>query len=118
MENKGLFKLLKLDNLIEHFSGYVEDKIALVKIEAKEEVISLLTKAIIIFVMVLFFVLALFFGTIVLAMYLNEVLESSIIGYAIVSLMYLLLFVLVFIFRNHFPIHQWIENKVNKNSSD
>ncbi|MDH5367912.1 MAG: phage holin family protein [Cyclobacteriaceae bacterium] len=116
MENNRLLKLLKLDNLIDHLSGYIEDKIELVKIEAKEEVAVFLTKAIIIIVMVLFFVFALFFSTIVLAMYLNKVLEDSIIGYGIVSLMYLLLFILVLIFKNYFPIHQWIEKRVNKNS--
>ena len=38
MEVKGLFKLLKLDNMIEHLSGYIEDRIEIVKLEAKEEI--------------------------------------------------------------------------------
>ena len=117
MDNKGLFKLLKLDNLIEHLSGYVEDKIDLVKIELKEELALAIAKIIITMVMVVFVLFALLFASITLAIYLNTLLQSNLAGYGIVASFYLVLFIIVFLAKKHPKLHTWIEQKVKQISS-
>ena len=118
MDNKGLFKLFKLDNLIEHLSGYVEDKIALAKIEIKEELAVVAAKAIITIIMTLFLLFALLFASIVLGIYLSAVLGSYVFGFGAVCIFYILLFILLSFFKNHPKFNAWIEKKVNKPTSD
>ena len=114
MDNKGLFKLLKLDNLIEHLSGYVEDKIALVKIELKEELAVAIAKIIITIVMIIFVLFAILFASITLAVYLNKLLDSNLLGFGLVSIFYLVLFLFIFVAKKHPKLHRWIEEKVNQ----
>lgn len=118
MESKGLLKLLKLDSLIEHLTGYAEDKIALFKIEAKEELSTVITKVIIIFLVVVFAAFFLLFASLTLAIYLNSVLNSSISGFAIVALIYLVVLVAVVLLKDHKAFHRLVEKSVNNNSED
>lgn len=46
MLREGLSKFFKIDNLVANLTGYVETKIELMKIEAKEEIASGASKAI------------------------------------------------------------------------
>ena len=113
MANKGLFKLLKIDQLIEHFSGYIEDKIALVKLEAREEIAHVITKATISLVLFSLFTLALLFMSIVLALYVGELLDKYYIGFGIVGLIYVLLFLILFLLRNHNALNRIVGKKIN-----
>jgi len=108
-----LFGLPKLDNLVQNLIGFLETRIAIFKIEAKEE----LTKGIARFLLFTFFLLTfslfVIFASITLALYLNGVLESAFLGFGIVTLIYLLIFAILYVTRNASFWHQIIYKMIN-----
>lgn len=50
-----ILKLLKLESLFENLSGYVESKIELFKAEIREEVVSVLSKILVVLLIALAF---------------------------------------------------------------
>lgn len=62
MDLKGsIVKLLRLENLIGHLTGYVESQVALVKLEVREEVAKILSRGLVVGVALLFAFLFLLF---------------------------------------------------------
>lgn len=102
-----ILKFLKLDNLIEHASGFIENRIALLKFELREEVASVLSRSLIYGFALVFGLLLLFFTSFGLANYLNDVLQSRYVGYWIVAGIYFLLTLILFILRR--PIEKSFE---------
>jgi len=96
---ESVFKFLKLDNLIANLSGYVETKAELIKIEIREDVSRILSRAIVIITMIFFVLLFLLFFSIGLAHYFNTFFEASFAGYWIVSAIYLVAFLVFLVFR-------------------
>ena len=100
-----ILKFLRLDGIISNLSGYVETRVALVKIEIREEVAGILSRGLMIMIMFMIgFLFVLFLG-IGLAQYLNTVVESEFAGYMIVALFFgLLLFVLLIGRKSFFKV--------------
>lgn len=97
---RGLLKLLKVDSLITNISEYVETRIAIVKAEAKDDVMKAMRAAMIfgsIAVLGLFFLL---FLSLTIALALNTVLDSWFWGFAIVTGVYLIILVVLYSLRN------------------
>lgn len=97
---RGLLKLLKVDSLITNISEYVETRIAIVKAEAKDDVMKAMRAAMIfgsIAVLGLFFLL---FLSLTIALALNAVLDSWFWGFAIVTGVYLIILVVLYSLRN------------------
>ncbi|NJN42291.1 MAG: hypothetical protein HC811_08820 [Flammeovirgaceae bacterium] len=107
-----IFRFLKVDKLIDHALGYVDDRVKLIKLEIREDVIKTLSSASI-YALILFlglsFLLFLSFG---LALYLNQYYTESYPGFLIVSGIYLVLFLILLIFRK--PLEIKIRNRINK----
>lgn len=97
-----LFKFLRLENLVNHLSGYVESRIALVKLEIREELAHSLSKAIIMMILLLFGFLFLLFLSLALAHYLNLYFEDDYAGYLLVGGTYGLIFIVLLVFRKSF----------------
>jgi uncharacterized membrane protein YqjE len=108
-------KFLKMDSLIENITGYVETRIELLKIEIKEEIAKSLSKAlvyvIIVGVVMLFVLLISMAGAYKIAEYVGM---SG--GFTIVAVVYLLLGLLVYAFRNSITerLEQRFQDKMNK----
>lgn len=97
---RGLLKLLKLDSLINTLIDYVETRIDLIKAEAKDNLMAAMRAAAIygaIAVLGIFFVMML---SITIALVLNAVLNSSFWGFVIVTGLYLIVLVTLFMLRN------------------
>lgn len=97
---RGLLKLLKLDSLIHTVIDYVETRIDLIKAEAKDNLMVAMRAAAIygaIAVLGIFFVIML---SITIALVLNAVLNSSFWGFVIVTGIYLITLVTLFMLRN------------------
>jgi uncharacterized membrane protein YqjE len=108
-DKKGLFSFLNLDSIVENLSGFVEKKIEIYKIEFKEEAARAGAKLVVMFVLALALFMAVFFFTVGLAAILNNVLESTYLGFLIMAGFYLLI-VVVFIFLNRsFGINKSLE---------
>lgn len=97
---RGLLKLLKLDSLIHTIIDYIETRIDLVKADAKDNLLKAMRAAVIygsIAVLGLFFV---FFLSFTIAVVLNAVLNSTFWGFVIVTGLYLIVLVTLFLLRN------------------
>lgn len=94
-----LLKFLKLDNLIDSLTGYVESRVELLKIEIREEVVKSLSKALVLAVflaVITLFVLMISFAA---AFKIAESLGAS-AGFAIVGSIYLVIGLALYLFRN------------------
>lgn len=94
-----IFKLLRIDNLVDNVSGYVDTRVKLLKIEIKEDVAKVLSKGLMSGALMIIFVIFLFFISFGLAQFLNTLLGNSFEGYLIVAGIYLLILMLFLIFR-------------------
>jgi hypothetical protein len=97
-----LFKFLRLENLVSHLSGYVESRIALVKLEIREEVAHGISKGITALVLMLLAFLFLLFLSLGVAHFLNRYFEDDFAGYFLVGGFYGLVFLILVIFRENF----------------
>lgn len=97
-----LLKFFHLDSIMANLSGYVEAKVALVKIEIREEVAGILTKGLMMMLIFMVGFLFLLFATLGLAQYLNTVTESEFWGYMIVAGFFGILLALLVLLRKSF----------------
>ena len=96
-----IFKFLRLDNLMENLSGYVEARIELLKIEIKEDVAKVLASALTITIVVFLASIFLLFLSIGLAHYLNNYFDKPEVGYWIVAGIYGIPCLIFLIFRKN-----------------
>jgi hypothetical protein len=94
-----VFKLLRLDNLVEHLSGYLETRLELFKLEVREDVAKVLSKAIVYLMMAFFGILFLIFFSIGAAQLLNAFFPGGYAGYWIVAGIYGVAFLIFIVFK-------------------
>ena len=92
-------KFLKLDSLIENVTGYVEARIELTKIELKEDVAKTLSKVLLFMLMGVVLLLFIVLISVAVAHLLAQSV-GAFGGFAIVAGFYLLVSLLVFVFRD------------------
>jgi uncharacterized membrane protein YqjE len=111
----SIFKFLRLDNLIESLSGYIETRVELVKLEVREEIAKVVSHALMIGVLLLLGLLFILFISLGWANYLNTFFNDSFSGYWIVAGIYGLPCVLIYLFRkrisHYFEQHLIIQAK-------
>jgi uncharacterized membrane protein YqjE len=95
----SVLKFLKLDSLIENVTGYVEARIELTKIELKEDVAKTLSKVLLFMLMGAVFTLFIVLISVAVAHLLAQSV-GAFGGFAIVAGFYLLISLLVFVFRD------------------
>lgn len=84
----SIFKFLRLDNLIENLSGYVETRVELIKLEIREEIARVISHGLMVVVLFLLGLLFLIFISIGTAIFLNGHFNSPSAGFWIVSGVY------------------------------
>ncbi len=99
MLKDSVLKFLKLDSLIENVTGYVEARIELTKIELKEDVAKTLSKVLLFMLMGAVFTLFIVLISVAVAHLLAQSV-GAFGGFAIVAGFYLLISLLVFVFRD------------------
>ena len=121
-EKSKLFKFLKIDAIIENLTGLIEARLELAKIEIKEEVAKTGARIITGIVLAFLAVMIVIFLSMSLATWLNYMLDSVYLGYVIVTAFYLLVLVLLIVFKVHVWLQQKIEamliQPVDENESD
>jgi uncharacterized membrane protein YqjE len=95
----SIFKFLRLDNLVENLSGYVETRIELIKIEIREEIAKVISNALMVSVLFLLGLLFLIFFSIGAAHYLNGFFSNPSVGFWIISGIYGVLGLIIVLFR-------------------
>lgn len=114
-EKSRLFKFLKIDSIIENLTGLIETRLELAKIELKEELAKIAARVIAMVVFSFLAVMIIIFFSIWLATFLNSVLASMWAGYAIVTGFYLLILILLIVFRVHIILQEKIEAALIEN---
>lgn len=101
MENlkDAIFKFLRIDGLMGSLTGYVEAQIQLFKLEIREDIAKAISKAIVLFALLLFGFLFLLFLSLGFAHYINSFFEVVYAGYWIVAGIYGLAFLIFLLFR-------------------
>ena len=94
----SISKLLKIDGLIESVKKYVEIRIELLKIEIQEDISKAISHGLVFLLIGAGFTLFIFFISMSVAMLLSEYV-GYFGGFAIVAGFYLLLVILIFLFR-------------------
>ncbi len=98
-----LLKFLKMDSLIENITGYVETRIELMKIELREEVAKGLAKALVFIIIIAILTLFVLLISIAAAFKIAET-AGTFGGFAIVAGFYLLLGLMLFLFRDSITV--------------
>jgi len=97
-----ILKFLHLDGIVSSLSGYVEARLALVKLEIREEVAGILSRGLMLMLIFMIGFLCMLFLFIGLANYLNTLLESEYAGHMIVALFFGLVLFILLVFRKSF----------------
>jgi len=103
-----VFKLLRLDGVINHLSGYVESRIELIKLDVREEVVKVISRGLALGLIVLLALLFLVFISFGLANTLNSYFGNNATGYWIVSSLYGLPCLLLIVFYKQ--VNLFLEN--------
>jgi len=107
-EKSRLFKFLKVDAIIEHLTGLIEARLALAKLELKEEVSKIGARIIAGIVIAFLLVMIIIFLSLALSTWINSMLDSEYVGYFIVTGFYLLTLILLISFKAHI----WLQEKI------
>lgn len=97
---KGILKFLKVDNLIHTLTDYAETRIALMKVEVKDEIAKALRAALIYIAMALMAFFFALFLSLTIALVLNHLLDSTFWGFVIVTGLYLVVLLTLYSLRN------------------
>lgn len=103
----SIVKFLRLDNLVNNLTGYVETQVKLAKMEVRDEVSKILARSMVIGTALLFAFLFLIFFSVGLAQYLNVFWSHPYLGYWVIAAIYAVP-CLVFLLFNK-PISKAIE---------
>ena len=98
---ESILKFLHLDSLVSNLTGYVEARIALMKVEIREDLAKAIARGMVL--VALFFMGFLFqvFFSIGLAQFLNTFFEYNYAGYWIVAGIYAATFLLLLVFKKN-----------------
>lgn len=107
-EKSKLFKFLRIDAILENLTGLIEARMALAKLEIKEEVAKVGARIIAGVVLAFLLVMIIIFMSITLATWLNYLLGSMFLGYLIITGFYLLVLLLLIAFK----VHVWLQQKI------
>jgi ABC-type Fe3+-siderophore transport system permease subunit len=95
-----LFKNFRIDELLKNVVGYLETRLELIKLEIRAELAKIITKLLLFTLIMLVFAMFMIIGSITIGMYLNHLLESQFLGMVIVSGIYFLLLLFLYLTRN------------------
>jgi uncharacterized membrane protein YqjE len=88
--------------------GFVETRLELLKLEAKEESIKVIARLLTIAVIVLFGTLFFIFFSVMIAIILNHALDSAYLGFAILSAFFMLLLISVLVIKKT----RWFHSRI------
>lgn len=109
MWKESILKLLKLDNLVNNLTGYIETRVELMKLEVREELAKAMAKLSVLVVLVAVGTLFILFFSVALALLLANYV-GIFGGFAIVAAIYLVITLIVLMMRAN--ISEALEEKL------
>ncbi|WP_258105360.1 phage holin family protein [Marinoscillum sp. MHG1-6] len=110
-----------INNLLDKISGYIQAKGEKLKLDIIAQVSKLLAHFVAFLLVGLIGFFFFIFGSITLGAYLNEVMESTYLGYLILTGFYLLLLIVIVLLLKTNRIQKWMETffiNLSENMSD
>lgn len=92
--------ILNLDKLVNNISKFIELKLELYELKFKEQLVVIISSFATLALIISFGLFMLFFASLALGFYLNGVLESGFLGFVIVGLIYLLICIILVVFKD------------------
>lgn len=114
MKNSKLFGLLGLDKIIESLQKLLEVRIAMIREEIEEKIAEKLAKLLPLLLVMASLSLLILFGSLTLAFYLTEIMDSYVYGFGIVALFYLLLTVIFILLKDSKFLKKVFNDSISK----
>jgi hypothetical protein len=106
----SIAKFLKLDQVMERLTDYVESRIEILKYDLKEDLSKIISKLSVFLILVFAFTFFLFFFSMALAFSLTRYV-GMFGGFSIVSGVYVIVGIILFLQRK--PLADWIEREIS-----
>ncbi len=106
--------MFDIHKITSHLKGFVETKIELLKLDAREKVSAFIAKAIIFSMMVLFIFLALLLALIGASIKINLLLESRYLGYLVTAGILFIIILCLGLFLDKKAVGENLKQKFNK----
>jgi uncharacterized membrane protein YqjE len=94
-----LSKFFRIDSFIESLSGYLEARVELLKLEVRDDVANVISRAVVFVIIACLALLFILFFSLGIAIFLNRYFEENYTGFWIVAGFYLILVAISFAFR-------------------
>lgn len=105
---KKAVNLFHIDRMIDHLVGFVETRLEILKLDFKEESVKVIAKLLTMAVIGLLGTLFFIFFSLMIAIMLNQALDSPYLGFAILAAFFLILLIGVLIVKQT----NWYHNKI------
>jgi hypothetical protein len=92
--------ILNLDKLVNNISKFIELKLELYELKFKEQLVVIISSFATLALIISFGLFMLLFASLALSFYLNGVFESGFLGFVIVGLIYLLICIILVVFKD------------------
>jgi hypothetical protein len=94
------FDILNLEKLVESLTRFIELKMEIYELKVKGELVQIISSIATLTMILTLGVIMLFFFSLALGFYLNELFESSFLGFALIGAFYMLIAILLVIFKD------------------
>lgn len=102
--------MFRIGDLLQTVKGIVETKIDMVKLDIQDQISGILTRLLLLTLMAMSVILVLLFFSFSLAFFLSQYFESPHMGFLLVGLFYLLVFVVLYLIRDNDPTQDRMQN--------
>ena len=106
--------MIKIDKLIDSITSFLKERFDIMKVDLVDKISSAVSRLISFFVLFLILLFVIGFASITLGNYLNEILESSYLGYSIITLFYIIIFIGLYAFSKLGKFKSLIESEFKK----
>jgi len=114
-DEKGkILRFLRLDKLFENLTGYIETQIALVKLDLKEQAQKSVEGFFQVLLLLSLAGFTILFISIGVSIILNNIFNSNYLGYLLIALAYLILFIFILLDKNN-SFSKWLTSLIFKN---
>lgn len=108
-EKKGFLSFLNIESIVDNFTGLVEKKVELFKIEFKEDAAKAGARIVVISILALSLFMAVLFISIGISFVIGKFLNNEMLGFFIIGLLYLILVILFLFLKDFLNINKSLE---------
>jgi hypothetical protein len=100
VKKNKVFDILNLESVINHLSRFVDLKLEIYELKIKEQLVVIISSFATLTLILSFGMFMIFFCSLALGFFLNDVFESKFIGFVLIGLIYFLICIILIVFKN------------------